>query len=833
MGIWDILAGYASAGINATIGNILVVLQLAVGNLAIIVVGWFVELITSISVQSITPAAIYLIWQLIIRFLNMFFILFFVIMAYGTLFRKPQWSLQAIMPGLIAVAIILNFTYFIPSNIIGIGDQLTAAFVKPLQGSLVNEISNTMFFTGTAAAGQKDQGASDTTSDIGPTLRAFFFTITAFITMLIFLALIAFFGFRIIVAWILIITGPLVAFAAIVPSARKYLSVWFEQLASWAFFPAIYSLCMYFGMTVLIGKPTFGSSVGSLSANIGQFIYYIFGIVIFVGSLIAAKQLAGALGLATPKGFEYFEKKVGLEGITSAAAKGDIRAAFSALKTPLTNLGQATTKIPVVGRYASAIGQGATARAQRLKERAVSRIQTSKLGALTGRGGEAKAERLKALIAGAGTTASKQRDAKIIEDQQKVINDELSKASTKQERDEILKRNLSSGDPSRRTAAKIIQLEQNKGKISTAEYNALMKEVGGEKSDLGKKVADKVSIDSMYGTAADRKAALTNPDTPQSIKEKLAVKVAQNNEVQSEADYKKYLSEIKDDKAREEFKKNIDVDDIFKNKAERKAALGNPNTDKDLQKKNIDYIRDSGEINDMAILDDILNRYGNGDLLAGANSKDGKQVFTKFNFKEFFSNPTSGATNVTAIAGTPAALTALEAKYGPRQAETFIEGFRKNMEENPDTLGNREAINLKTYLNTKLAGKGDGFEKEIIKKNPYIFEPALNTYNTTTQSRLTTILLSSNNDEIKQKTKGFTDNLNTAKTVFEIGRDESYNPNQLNKLNDLKGKALDAFNLGSRIKNLGIQARQPGAVIAPIMTQIAALNGEARAKGYR
>jgi len=523
--------------------GLVVIVQGIITSLAILFIEMFSFILTNISSATIVPSAIYIMWALLNNFVSMFFIIIFIIMAYAQIFNKTEYGYQSLLGPLIVVAILLNFTYTIPFQVSAVGDQLASSFLKPIQNSLKDTIGSALLMDGKLITGENSQSTiellqgyekqissgvslikSITPFGIGSisnyaldkaaqsvginsanedpivlVTRGFVFIIISLIVSLIFIILSIFLIMRIFIIWLIIIAGPAAAFAYIIPAGRKYFNQWLDELISWSFFPAIYILSLYFGLSILNLRSSFNTSNNPLSLGgvglgltIADIVFYIFGTIFFIASLIFARTIAKGLGINTPRGFSYLEDKLGLKAILDSAEKRDVRGT-------ITNVFDKTIgKVPGVAPYYKGFKQGAQQRIDNAKQRITTRVQSG-LGRFSTQQGQLTQERFAATIGGrtglsANSAAAKAKETAEITKKEKTRVQNLIEQTPIAQRQSKLNELRNSGNTATANAALLIDYEnkfKNKEKISIEEYKKAINQLGGEKTELGKEFSSK------------------------------------------------------------------------------------------------------------------------------------------------------------------------------------------------------------------------------------------------------------------------------------------------------------------------------------------------------
>ena len=73
-------------------------------------------------------------WTIIRDFVNMFFILFLIIMAFGTIFDIQKYNWKNLLPSFLVAALLVNFSLAISRYVIELGNGLSSVFLSQISG---------------------------------------------------------------------------------------------------------------------------------------------------------------------------------------------------------------------------------------------------------------------------------------------------------------------------------------------------------------------------------------------------------------------------------------------------------------------------------------------------------------------------------------------------------------------------------------------------------------------------------------------------------------------------------------------------------------------------
>jgi len=283
-------------------------------------------------------------WVIIRDLCNMFFVLILLFIAFATILRMESYSAKKLLPKLIIMAVLINFSRTIFGLIIDFGQVIMLTFVNGFAEFGASEfvkifqVNEYLSFANTNASVQAIGGLAT----FGALVAGFIALLITLVVMVVFVAIIV---MRIVMLWIYTILSPLVFFGRAFPAAEKYTEqIWgdfikqvivgpmlafFLWLAlstaqpsaktlrdSWAAYNPIGKGSASFQNAVqLQGQAQKDVAVtGTLNSlfNAENFQRYIIVIAMLIGGLMVTQQMGGAAASIAGKGLGAIQKGRGL-----------------------------------------------------------------------------------------------------------------------------------------------------------------------------------------------------------------------------------------------------------------------------------------------------------------------------------------------------------------------------------------------------------------------------------------------------------------------------------------------------------------------------------------
>ncbi len=279
-------------------------------------------------------------WEVTRDFSNMFFILFLVIIAFATILRFEKYGIKQLLPKIILIALLINFSLVICSVIIDFSNVAANFFIKDINqiageggvsGNFVDSLNLLKTHTvmecdtlsnepvwppdgvGPPGPSLQEQCIESRTTpvaaQVGSDVITFAISMTIGSLVMLVAAFVLFAGgamllIRIVIIWFLVILVPFVFICYIMPALRQNWQKWWKTFLQWCFFAPAYAFFIWLAMKVSVeGKTQELARVASgdftdigplanifLSTPANALINYFFIIALLLGGLITASK---------------------------------------------------------------------------------------------------------------------------------------------------------------------------------------------------------------------------------------------------------------------------------------------------------------------------------------------------------------------------------------------------------------------------------------------------------------------------------------------------------------------------------------------------------------
>ncbi|MFC1700950.1 hypothetical protein ACFLZ0_02335 [Patescibacteria group bacterium] len=200
-------------------------------------------------------------WQLTRDLVNMLFVLVLLVIAFGAILQIEGYGIKKLLPKLIIVALLINFSLVICGTIIDASQVAAHFFYDEVAGNkgitlqLASALQVQKVYQIDPNADLEEKLPAGISGSINTTFAVFAGALLI-LGAAIALGLGAFFLLtRLIMLWILLIMSPLAWFAGILPGTSGYTSQWWRKFLNWAFFAPVY----FFFVWLAIQAAQFGS----------------------------------------------------------------------------------------------------------------------------------------------------------------------------------------------------------------------------------------------------------------------------------------------------------------------------------------------------------------------------------------------------------------------------------------------------------------------------------------------------------------------------------------------------------------------------------------------
>ncbi|MBI4135244.1 hypothetical protein HY477_00715 [Candidatus Uhrbacteria bacterium] len=278
-------------------------------------------------------------WVVVRDVANMFFIIVFLIIAFGTIIGKEEYHYKKLLPKLLILAVLVNFSRTITGVMIDFAQVIMLTFVNGYKAAAggnfasMFQITELMKFSRDncqPTAGNPNAIATPV-EVFGAMLLAFVMVLVSVVTVGIIVAVLI---VRIVMLWVLIVLSPIAFLAGTFPQGQKYYSQWWEEFKNNVMVGPMLAFFLWLSLVTVGGgnagahiapnlsqpgkNVTFScSSVGSSEALIS----YILGIMMLLVGVQMAQSMGGAIGGIAGQGRQILSRmaRAGVKGTLGAA----------------------------------------------------------------------------------------------------------------------------------------------------------------------------------------------------------------------------------------------------------------------------------------------------------------------------------------------------------------------------------------------------------------------------------------------------------------------------------------------------------------------------------
>ena len=170
-------------------------------------------------------------WVIVRDLANMFFVLILLVIAFATIFGVEAYSYKKLLPKLLIIAVLINFSRVIAGLAIDFGQVVMLTFVNGFKDAAGGNFFNGLGISGlkTMDADALGEGAYDTWAAVGALLLAAGVISVATIAILVMLAALV---YRMVMLWVYIVLSPIAFLMGTFPQGQKYYSQWWEQFTN-------------------------------------------------------------------------------------------------------------------------------------------------------------------------------------------------------------------------------------------------------------------------------------------------------------------------------------------------------------------------------------------------------------------------------------------------------------------------------------------------------------------------------------------------------------------------------------------------------------------------
>ncbi|MDD4901194.1 MAG: hypothetical protein PHS62_03765 [Patescibacteria group bacterium] len=328
----DIVLGAIGSTLVLVLGIIAYILTAVIGMLITVVVYLLIQVAqfnNIINVETVVKG-----WVIVRDLCNMSFILILLIIAFATILRQENFSAKKLLPKLLIMAILINFSRTIFGLLIDFSQVIMLTFVNAFAaggGWFINAFRIDLLLSIKEVNSTGDFAVTSWSTAIAIIAGVLAAIITLIVVSVILAVLVA----RIIMLWIYTIFSPLVFLGFAFPPLQKYTGKIWEDFTKQLVVGPVLAFFIWLALTTASGSSsTMSAGLALDSTNqvcvgvgaffcTGNFQNFIIVIGLLMGGLMVAQSMGGAAGAIAGKGLDWAKKVAGSPG--ALALKGGNR----------------------------------------------------------------------------------------------------------------------------------------------------------------------------------------------------------------------------------------------------------------------------------------------------------------------------------------------------------------------------------------------------------------------------------------------------------------------------------------------------------------------------
>ncbi len=324
----------AASPIILSLGAIAALIVVIFGALNTVVIGALVNIVkynNFINELSIRDT-----WIVARDLCNMFFILILLVIAFATILRIESYQWKKILPKLLIMAVLINFSRTICGLIIDASQIIMLTFVNAWAnaGDFVSMLSMHKFFKG-VVFDDIDTAKWSVLNVVAGMLIGIMFLIICGVVLVVTLAV---FLMRVIMLWIYIVLSPFAFLAAAFPAGQKYAQQWWSEFVKYIINGPVLAFFIWMALVaskqindskVFFNDPSganqcFGLAEGMCMNN---FLPFIISIGMLLGGLMITQQIGGIGASIAGKGMSWIKSAASMPiGVGKAVGKLGLKA---------------------------------------------------------------------------------------------------------------------------------------------------------------------------------------------------------------------------------------------------------------------------------------------------------------------------------------------------------------------------------------------------------------------------------------------------------------------------------------------------------------------------
>ncbi len=241
-GVGDGLLGILISIVNIVLGVIIAILRFLVWLIGTVIAVPLLESTLQLQAGNLAGGVILTGWTLVRDVVNMFFILFLIIIGLGTILKIESYNYKKLLVNLIMMALLVNFSLLIGRIIIQIADTAQFTFlplgtgITGVRALFQNLVTGPKEFTDPIMILTTDKNVA--MASTFTMLFQFIFEASVIVT---FLAMAVLMLIRTVMLWILLILSPVAYAFYVLPATASIAKKWWSEFIKYALFAPIFA----------------------------------------------------------------------------------------------------------------------------------------------------------------------------------------------------------------------------------------------------------------------------------------------------------------------------------------------------------------------------------------------------------------------------------------------------------------------------------------------------------------------------------------------------------------------------------------------------------------
>ncbi|MFH1078232.1 MAG: hypothetical protein V1745_03060, partial [Patescibacteria group bacterium] len=211
-------------------------------------------------------------WPLVRDVVNMFFIVVLLVVAFGTIVRYKEFHYTAVLPKLLLMAVLINFSKTLVGLLIDFSQVITLTFVSAFQQAAGGNFITAFKLTRMTALRTDQRGDPEKSAIPQLVVASMLAAILMTVALVTLVVMTVFFIFRIVALWILLILSPIAFFALALPAKMSkavapFTSKWWERLSTMLVAGPVMAFFLWLGLAIAQGDKPFLDTLGTTGSE--------------------------------------------------------------------------------------------------------------------------------------------------------------------------------------------------------------------------------------------------------------------------------------------------------------------------------------------------------------------------------------------------------------------------------------------------------------------------------------------------------------------------------------------------------------------------------------